>query len=370
MRNPKVLFIMEGGGTLSQDHVRGAMYRDLFASRGITAHYIGNTYAPPAFLLRPSSKLFQRLVKTYEYQLLLEVINKLFRFFNQIRIIIFSRYYDAIVLVKVNSLSLVKRLRKYSNTRLVYDLSDAVWLPFFNDAYPDIKDILRTVHAITWDYKFTFEFARQYCEEVYHWPPPSQVELFDRKRNRQESTEANKKIILGWVGSHASAYNLYVIWEALEEIFKIHSNIHLRLLGTGTDPLLLPHFENVSYSILPYYNTQQMIDEILKMDIGLFPLFEVQDSCVRGFLKALVYMSGETAVIASPRGQIQDLIQEGMNGMLANSRGEWVEKLDLLINDSVLRKRIAASGLETARRHFSIEKSFEGLLLALKLDSK
>ena len=106
------------------------------------------------------------------------------------------------------------------------------------------------------------------------------------------------------------------------------------------------------------------------MDIGLFPLFEVQDSSVRGFLKALVYMSGETAVIASPRGQIQDLIQEGMNGMLANSRGEWVENW---ICSSTIRycgKRIAASGLETARRHFSIEKSFEGLLLALKFDSK
>jgi glycosyltransferase involved in cell wall biosynthesis len=359
---------MEGGGTLSQDHVRGAIYRDLFASRGIVAHYVGNTCAPPAFLLRPSSKFFQGLVKTYEYRLFWEVITRICRFYNQRKIIILSRRYDAIVLVKVNSLPLVKKLRKHSKARIVYDLSDAVWLPFHGGSYPHIKEILRTVHAVTWDYRYTLEFARQYNGEVFHWPAPSQVELFDLKRNRKDTTDAGGKIILGWVGSHGTAYNLYAIWEALEGIFKKHPDIHLRLVGTGTDPLLLPHFENVSYSALPFYDTQQMIDEILNMDIGLFPLFDVEDSRIRGFLKALVYMSGET-VVASPRGQIPELIQDGINGMLADSSSEWVEKLDLLINDAVLRKRIAAGGLETARRDFSLEKSFEGLLDALKLDA-
>ena len=361
---------MEGGGTLSQDQVRGAIYRDLFASRGIVAHYVGNSCAPPAFLLRPSSKFLRGLVKTFEYQLFWAAINGICRFYNQRKIIFLSRRYDAIVLVKVNSLSLVKKLRKHSKARIVYDLSDAVWLPFHGASYPYIKEILRTVHAVTWDYRHTLEFARQHNEEVFHWPPPSQVELFDRKRIRKGTPDADGKIILGWVGSHGTAYNLYAIWEALERIFKKHSNVHLRLLGTGTDPLLLPHFENVSYSVLPFYDTQQMIDEILKMDIGLFPLFDVEDSRVRGFLKALVYMSGETAVIASPRGQIPELIQDGINGMLADSGSEWEEKLGLLINDAVLRKQIAARGLQTARSHFSIEKSFEGLLLALKLDSK
>lgn len=369
MRNPKVLFVMEGGGTFSQDHVRGAMYRDLFTSRGIVAHYVGNTCAPPAFLLRPSSKFFQGLVKTYEYQMFWAAINTICRLFNQWKIILLSRRYDAIVLVKVNSLSLVKRLREHSKARIVYDLSDAVWLPFHGASYTHIEEILRTVHAVTWDYRYTLEFARQYNDEVYHWPPPSQVELFDRERIRKETSDTDGKIILGWVGSHGTAYNLYVIWEALERIFKKHTNIHLRLVGTGTDPLLLPHFENVSYSVLPYYDTQQMIEEILKMDIGLFPLFDVEDSRIRGFLKALVYMSGETAVVASPRGQIPELIQDGINGMMADSGSEWEEKLELLISDAVLRKRIAAGGLETARRHFSLEKSFEGLLNALKLDA-
>jgi glycosyltransferase involved in cell wall biosynthesis len=79
-------------------------------------------------------------------------------------------------------------------------------------------------------------------------------------------------------------------------------------------------------------------------------------------------MSGEAAVVASPRGQCVELIHDGVNGMLANSTAEWIEKLELLITDHALRKRIAAAGLETARRDYSLEKSFECLLRALDIE--
>ena len=67
-------------------------------------------------------------------------------------------------------------------------------------------------------------------------------------------------------------HTIFTLFGRLLKKFQIHSNIHLRLLGTGDSPLLLPHFENVSYSILPYYNTQQMIDEILENGYRLIPV--------------------------------------------------------------------------------------------------
>ncbi len=36
---------------------------------------------------------------------------------------------------------------------------------------------------------------------------------------------------------------------------------------------------------LPFYSQEEMIREILRMDIGLFPLFDVEDSRARGILK-------------------------------------------------------------------------------------
>ena len=56
-------------------------------------------------------------------------------------------------------------------------------------------------------------------------------------------------------------------------------------LGTGHDPARLPPFEAVRVTTLPFYSQEEMIREILRMDIGLFPLFDVEDSRARGILK-------------------------------------------------------------------------------------
>jgi glycosyltransferase involved in cell wall biosynthesis len=284
---------------------------------------------------------------------------------HRVRITRMAAQYDAIVLVKVSGLRFVESIRRCARGLLVYDLSDAVWLPHFGDTYSDIRQILRTVDVVTWDYRYTLEFARQYNSNTRPWPAASQVELFDESRGRPKPSVTDGRLTLGWVGSDGTVFSLYKIWEALEHVFAAHPNLHLRLLGVGTDKSRWPHFERVSYSVLPSYSPRQMVEEVLKMDIGLFPLFDVQDSCVRGFLKALVYMSGEAAVIASPCGQVPEVIQDGVNGMLANSTQEWVEKLERFITDHELRRRIASAGLETARRDYGLERSFEALLGAL-----
>lgn len=368
MRPPKVLFVMEGGGWLAQDFVRGQIYQELFRLKGISANYVGYHFAPPDWILRPRTETMQILTKFLGVRVLWwKIFDKVGKKINHHRIVQMASNYDAIVLVKVSSLNLVKQIRQSSTARLVYDLSDAVWLPLLSIDYPDIREILCSVDAVTWDYKYTMEFAKQYNKNTFPWLPASQVELFDAVRNPSKPSSISGKITLGWLGSFGTLFNLYEIWVALEQIFEKYPNLHLRLLGTGSNKWLLPHFENVSYSVMPSYSSQQMIEEVLKMDIGLFPLFDVEDSRVRGFLKALVYMSGHAAVIASPRGEVTQLIQDGVNGMLANSTPEWVDKLEKLITNQDLRQRIAAAGLQTVRRDYSLQNSFNSLLRALNL---
>jgi glycosyltransferase involved in cell wall biosynthesis len=110
-----------------------------------------------------------------------------------------------------------------------------------------------------------------------------------------------------------------------------------------------------------------MVREVLGMDIGLFPLFNIEESAIRGVLKATIYMGGEAAVIASPRGQVPELIRDGVNGMLASSNQEWIQKLEKLITDHELRRKLASAGLQTVRREYSLENSFHPLLQALDL---
>jgi glycosyltransferase involved in cell wall biosynthesis len=262
---------------------------------------------------------------------------------------------------KVVSHRFVQKLRRKTKARIVLDFGDALWLPAARVQH--FEEVLRLVDAVTTDNDATAKFVLPFnaqCTVIHDCP---QVEDFDRLRHLRK--RPSDRVTLGWVGTPSTLYNLYAVWDALEKLFAKHEKLHLRLLGTGWDPRLLPPFERVKYSCVPQYNQRQMIEEVLAMDIGLFPLQDVLASEVRGVLKATVYMSGEAVVVASAVGQAVPLIQEGVNGYLARSTSEWESKLDALIYDPALRERVARAGLETVRRDFTVEKAFGKLLSVL-----
>ena len=193
------------------------------------------------------------------------------------------------------------------------------------------------------------------------------MELFDQRRTKRDPDPAT--ITLGWIGSPSTLHNLYLIWEPLEKLFARHDNLHLRLVGTGPDfSKFLPPFERVRFSCRSRYGQAEMIEEVLKMDVGLFPLQDVEASRTRGVLKATVYMSGGAAVVCSPIGQCVDLIQEGVNGFLAATPEEWVRKIERLVESTALRQTVARNGLEQVRREFTVEKSFDKLIAVLDPD--
>jgi glycosyltransferase involved in cell wall biosynthesis len=239
----------------------------------------------------------------------------------------------------------------------VLDFGDAVWLP--GRAGENFNEVLRNVHAVTTDNELTADYVKRINPNCTVIPDSPQVERFDQIRSGKEKKDST--ITLGWVGSPLTAYNLFVIWEALERLFAKYPNLHLRLLGVGKNGGLLPPFERISYSGRATYSQAEMIDEVLQMDIGLFPLQDVESSRVRGVLKATVYMAGQAVAVCSPVGQCVDLIKDGVNGMLAATPEEWEQKIEQLILDPGLRQKIAAEGLATVRKEFTVAAAFAKL---------
>ncbi len=222
------------------------------------------------------------------------------------------------------------------------------------------------MHAVTTDNELTAAYVKRFNANCTIVPDSPQIELFDLKRGEvRKNTDGT--VTLGWIGSQSTAYNLFLIWEALERLFIKHPNIRLRLLGTGRDLRLIPPFEKVRYSCLETYTQEDMIREVLKMDIGLFPLQDVEASRVRGVLKASIYMSGEAAVISSPVGQCAGFIKDGVNGLLAGTDAEWESKMDLLIKDRQLR--LAKGGLETVRGKLTLDRAFSTLRTVIEGES-
>jgi glycosyltransferase involved in cell wall biosynthesis len=337
------------------------VFRECFAREGIQAEFIARRPARCSVLANPAGPALQLLAQSIEYNAACWLRERLAIAVNDRRIARRARGVDAVMLVKTDSAALMRRLRAHSRARLVYDLSDPVWQPQYR-RYRAIDDILRSADAVTYDYEATRVYAQKLARAVFHWPPHSQVERFDPLRSDRPTRP--DRLTIGWVGSPSTTFNLYRNWEALEAVFGRHANVHLRLLGAGYGRM--PHYEKVVYSNVSCYTPRQMIEELLRVDIGIFPLFATENAKVHGFLKALVYMSGGAAVICSPVGDCATLIHDGQNGFLAGSTAEWIEKLDRLIVDHDARQRIAAAGLDTARApEYSLEHAFQHVREAL-----
>jgi glycosyltransferase involved in cell wall biosynthesis len=59
-------------------------------------------------------------------------------------------------------------------------------------------------------------------------------------------------------------------------------------------------------------------------------------------------------VVASAVGVNREIIQDGVNGFLASTEDEFVEKLQRLLTDPDLRRRIAEAGRRTIVERYSL----------------
>lgn len=361
----RVLVVTETGDAWPSGRIRALIYRGLFQQDGIEVDYLSRCVPWLTRAIEQPGALAYPVHASGAGRVLALLSGRLASA-RETAIVRRARAgYDAVYLQKVASWPLVAALRHACpRARLVYDLNDGVWLPARSGfAGGRVLDILRSVDGVTCDNPAGLQFAGRHNASVFLVPDPAQVELFDQ--HRSAGLRSHPGTVLGWIGSPATLFNLYAIWEPLEALFAKYTDLTLRLVGVGHDRRLLPRFEHVRYTTRPFYSSEDMIQEILRMDIGLFPMFDVEDSRARGILKATLYMSGGACLVGSPVGQMSELIADGENGLLARDGSQWLERLSLVVENATHRQRLAQAGLATVRERFTIQKCYEQLLQAL-----
>jgi glycosyltransferase involved in cell wall biosynthesis len=276
---------------------------------------------------------------------------------------------DVVYVVKAPRLDLLRRLAALPRPKLLFHVSDAYWLPFLRaHGWADADAMIALADGVTTTNEFTAAHVRAHAikANVFVVPDCPQVEDFDRRR--ASIVRADAPIVVGWIGTPLTAPSLFRIWQPLERLAREQRGWTLRMVGTGAETLMVnvPRFEHVRWSALPWYGQEVMIDEVLAMHVGVFPLFEGDDALARGSLKALIYMSGGAASVSQRYGDNLDVITDGGNGLLADSDDEWFEKLRRLIVDPSLRASIAENGLRTVHRDYSREAVFRRLRAAIE----
>lgn len=78
--------------------------------------------------------------------------------------------------------------------------------------------------------------------------------------------------------------------------------------------------------------------------------------------KVIQYMGVGIPVVASGVGVHEEIINDGVNGLLADSDEEWIERLSQLIENETLRERFGFMGRKTVEERYSIKVNGPKLL--------
>jgi len=255
---------------------------------------------------------------------------------------------------------------------IVFDFDDAVFVSYVSPTYGRFASwlkypskssrILAMSAHITAGNEYLASYARRHNRQVTVLPTVVDTEVFAKtdRRPRSNGHSINGSgggpvmgpvmgPVIGWIGSHSTAQYLDLIAPALQRLAR-RQRFTFRVIGAGRD-VKIP---GVEVENLPWAMETE-IQDFRSLDIGVYPIRD--DEWARGkcAFKAIQYMAAGVPCVASPVGMTTEVIRSGANGFLADSTDEWVDRLDRLLEDGLLRERLSGEGRLTVEEKYSLK---------------
>ena len=249
---------------------------------------------------------------------------------------------------------LLERLLTSNGRPLVYDFDDAVYLNNTSEAnsfvsvlkYPEkVPSIIRRSALVLAGNEHLAEYARSFNRQVSVLPTCVDTSVFVP---RSTPPLSGAPPVIGWIGTPTTATYLKSLGPVLAKIAAKHTFV-LRVSGSG-DPVELPGVTTVNEP----WSLEREVELFNTCDIGVYPLRD--DEWARGKcgFKAIQFMACGLPVVAAAVGVNREIIQDGVNGFLASSEQDWVEKIERLLCDPGLRKRLGDAGRKTIEEKYSL----------------
>lgn len=269
--------------------------------------------------------------------------------------------------------SLLQGLRDVYKRPLVVEIDDYVFdVPntnagktSYHERNPNHQDVN---DALTWHrkglghtdaYIVTTPFLeRFYKNYATTYICPNSIDL--RKRKFVEVPhKKHDEIRLGFSASGAHQEGMWYIEPVIEELMKRHKNLVFYYYG-GLFDIFKDKWYKSRVKKMKWVKLEDYPKYLHDMDfdITIAPLTDRMFNRAKSNLRLLEYWSsGKYPVVASPVGHYAETIIDGKNGLLATERDEWVEKIEQLIQNPALRKKLGEAGFQTVKKDYNLEKN-------------
>lgn len=238
------------------------------------------------------------------------------------------------------------------NKNMVFDFDDAIYLD--NRFIPDILGFSKEIIVGNENLKRYALKHSKYNKAKNVTVIPTPIREEDVKLIKDYSkAKKGEKIVVGFLGNvKPHLKNLAMIKPVIKKLGAKHK-IEFRIIGSLGNKDIGKMYADVPCTTIAHsVDVLEAAKEIVKFDIGIMPLEDNEWNAGKCAKKLLDYMGVGLATISSPVGMNADLIQDGKNGFSARSEKEWFDKLERLIKDNKLRKKMGFEARQTIIKEY------------------
>jgi glycosyltransferase involved in cell wall biosynthesis len=226
----------------------------------------------------------------------------------------------------------------------VFDVDDAVWM---HPRGRFARRIAELSDYVICGNRFLAEEFSCWNSRVSVIPTPVETRRF-----YPPSHDVYPMPIIGWLGLSCGFKYLYQIEPALRHVLEQHRQIRLRIVSDRRPCFQILPPEQVEF--IPYRREREVAN-IQEMTVGIMPLDDSVTARGKCSFKMLLYMACGVPVVVTPVGMNADVLKRGAVGLGPRSNVEWVDCLNLLLQEPDLRTRMGKAARQIAVEHYSVE---------------
>ncbi len=340
----KVLALVPSESDLNPgQRYRIEQWEPLLRERGVDIVY--SAFSFPALsdiLYRPGYKLRKAMLMMVAYA-------------RQSRSVVRAHRFDLVYIFREAALfgpGTIETLIAWQGIPLVYDFDDAIFVPYKSPSnsymsylkfFGKTAGICRRAQQVIVGNRHLREYAIQHNAEVTIVPSTIDTEKYhpELRRNKGDGVP-----VIGWTGSYSTLQHLQRAFPALTRLAKRH---RFRLVVVGTEA---PEIAGVDVEFRRW-SSETEVQDLADIDVGIMPLPDDPWSRGKCGLKALQYMALGIPPVVSPVGANTEIINDGVNGFLAEDGDQWVNRLSSLIKNSKLREQLGREARQTVEERYS-----------------
>lgn len=353
----KVIFITREGYNLSGARVRCYNFAKALKSYGVNAEVfsfadnLGAKYGEKEFEMG----LIQKLKYNFEAYRTLKMLDK-------------------------NSLILIQRLNYHTlapvllsilgKHRFIFDCDD--WNiredpRYILGFYPTSKAEFLTRKLAKKSYiclaasRFLENYLSGFNSRIYYLPTGVDTILFDP--SLYDTEQSNPEFLFSWIGTvytEQMKQNLEFIIDCFRALNYKYPGTCFEILGQGK------YFDELhdEYKFLDkgriffkeWIHPDKVPQYLSRVDVGLIPLIqETKFNQAKSPTKLFEYMAMGKPVVAGFFGEAKEIIRDGETGFLARNKEEFIKKMEILIANHAVRKKIGLEARKEVLNNYSLD---------------